>query len=40
MICKFVRKNIKMFADDTIYVKGGGSEEIEMKLNRILPKIG
>lgn len=29
--------NIKMFADDTlIYVKGGGSEEIEMKLNRVL----
>jgi len=26
-----------MFADDTIiYVKGGGSEEIEKKLNRIL----
>ena len=30
--------NIKMFADDTIiYVKGGGSEEVEVKLNRVLP---
>jgi len=29
--------NIKMFADDTIiYVKGGGSEEIEKKLNKVL----
>jgi len=29
--------NIKMFTDDTIiYVKGGDSEEIEKKLNRIL----
>jgi len=29
--------NIKMFADDTIiYVKGGRSEEIEKKLNRVL----
>jgi len=29
--------NIKMFADDTIiYVKRGGSEEIEKKLNRVL----
>lgn len=30
--------NIKMFADDTIiYVKGGSSEEVEKKLNRVLP---
>lgn len=30
--------NIKMFADDTlIYVKGGGSVEIESKLNAVLP---
>lgn len=30
--------NIKMFADDTIiYVRGGGSEEIEKNLNRVLP---
>jgi len=29
--------NIKMFADDTIiYVRGGGSEEIEKKLNKVL----
>jgi len=29
--------DIKMFADDTIiHVKGGGSEEIEKKLNRVL----
>jgi len=35
---KFTRKNvILMFADDTIiYVKGGGSEEIEKILNRVL----
>src|SRR5436190_4025821 len=32
--------NIKMFADDTIiYVKGGGSEEVEVKLNRVLPVV-
>lgn len=32
--------NIKMFADDTvIYVKGNSSEEVESKLNRVLPMV-